>query len=165
MCIRCKEPQLIEPLELSCHCFCVKDHGGTRQIHLALWEKLCKLELIIERDLLCVEFVWKCCLSWVSHSRNYCLISCCHLVVSDRSWGLPAVNICITCCHVRAWAAEECFIMKDSASFPCMCCKTGFYEGVCVQAAVALILLEGWILKSHLCLLFHFMSHSMISEF
>lgn len=101
----------------------------------------------------------------VSHSRNYCLISCCHLVVTDHCWGLPAVNICIVCCHVRAWAAEECLIMKDSASFPCMCCKTGFYESVHVQAAVSLILLEGWILKSHLYLLFHFMSDSVISEF
>lgn len=34
-----------------------------------------------------------------------------------------------------------------------------------LQAAVSLVLLEGWILKSHLCLLFHFMSGSMISEF
>lgn len=105
---------------------------------LSIVGKLCKWELIIERDLLSGVFVRKCCLSWVSHSRNYCLISCCYLVVTDHSWELPAVNICITRCHVRAWAAEECLIIRDSASFPCMCCKTGFlWECACTSSCIS----------------------------
>lgn len=88
-------------------------------------------------------FVWKCCLSWASHSRNYRLVSSCHLGVTDHSWGLPPVNIGITCCHVRAWAAEECLIMKRSASLPCaVCAASQDFISVHEQAAVSLTLLR-----------------------
>lgn len=109
---------------------------GTSQTHLASLVQPCKLELIIGKDLLNAVLVWNCCLSWLSHSRDYHLISHCHLLVTDHCWELPAVNICIMCCHVRVWAVDEHLIMKHPASFLCAL-KAKFWvktlrKGVCM---------------------------------